>query len=931
MAETWFDDSYTQLRSESPEAVNISHYEAHARKIFDKYFAVSKGEALANNLFREGKDRVTQEWLSTVLRRGTGVDRVLALAFIVKENPLSSLQHIESLLAFVSPVKKQLCMKAIDVLSNLFENFLLPSKRALIAFGNRPFKVLAKHPVALTEELTLKDAHHGLRLPRECREHILALWYFEHMLKRCYFRFLTSLENVLKGDTIPVEKTKALSMRKIVHPNSCFLDALINLVTKKPENRELAISIVVNKLGDRSRGFASSVIHKLRIMCKYPLAYSPNKPNFAETSLGHLVLQSYPRLKAMLVERIRAFLFRPNLLDRAKYYAIVLLSSMPLSRKSSRLSTPMQDVATNDTAVAAVLFRIYLSFFRASVSSQELPERLTNALLSGISRVAPYLSVEVMSENVTDVDAIFRLVHVTTNFTISLQALNFLFHFVSHQQQLRDRYYQAIKQQTALYRKLTDCSIRWTARGPFVLTLLYQSLEADADAERRAALIQRLLSICLNHPNPGFVAGSLILLEKLYLASKVNPIGAAPGQSTELRKDSQGILPTSVGVVKQSHHSNTVAFDSDEENFSDVPASDEEGDEKDAVKTDEKKTPIQLTEGAWDHRRLFEKTKKRSFRTVVGYDSSARDPRFARALNQPCWHLSLLVNHAHPTVAYFARSLMERRVFKYTGDPFEDLSVAHFMERFVYKKPKPTSIAKPGKMVVDAGARKKVHAKTLAPNSLAYKNLNPEQVPSDERFIHSYFNFIDAQSGNDEGSHGSDGSDLDEDFDQYLRRHEKGLIPDDVDEDGLSDDSDFNYTTDEGEAEAGETKEESDATDSEGEKEESNGDPVSEDEDDIGDSDIDEDDFAPSKRGDKSGRLDLNKLFVSAEEIGDLYDNQEEPESPSSKRLKWKGKKRSQSVSRKMKRRHALFVQKRQKFRHKRGSVSSGAKKPRRR
>lgn len=52
------------------------------------------------------------------------------------------------------------------------------------------------------------------------------------------------------------------------------------------------------------------------------------------------------------------------------------------------------------------------------------------------------LLVEVMSENVTDVDAIFRLVHMTTNFTISLQALTFLFHFVSHQQQLRDRYYQ---------------------------------------------------------------------------------------------------------------------------------------------------------------------------------------------------------------------------------------------------------------------------------------------------------------------------------------------------------------------------------------------------------------------------------------------------------------------------------------------------------
>lgn len=44
-------------------------------------------------------------------------------------------------------------------------------------------------------------------------------------------------------------------------------------------------------------------------------------------------------------------------------------------------------------------------------------------------------------------------------------------------------------------------------------------------------------------------------------------------------------------------------------------------------------------------------------------------------------------------------------------------------------------------MVVDAGARKQVYARTLAPNSLAYKNLNPDQVPSDERFIHRWVHF----------------------------------------------------------------------------------------------------------------------------------------------------------------------------------------------
>ena len=72
--------------------------------------------------------------------------------------------------------------------------------------------------------------------------------------------------------------------------------------------------------------------------------------------------------------------------------------------------------------------------------------------------------------------------------------------------------------------------MRWTARGPSVLNLLYQSILVDNDVDRRAAIIQRLLSVCLEYPNPGFVAGSLILLEKLRLNNKVNPIGLPPGQ-----------------------------------------------------------------------------------------------------------------------------------------------------------------------------------------------------------------------------------------------------------------------------------------------------------------------------------------------------------------------------------------------------------------
>ena len=151
----------------------------------------------------------------------------------------------------------------------------------------------------------------------------------------------------------------------------------------------------------------------------------------------------------------------------------------------------------------------------------------------------------------------------------------------------------------------------------------------------------------------------------------------------------KSFLPISVGVVKHSIHPNGTASDSDEEHFSDVPGSDDE-DVQNEVPTqtngNDSSDHVKTT-AVWDHRNL-QKTNKRSS-IVVGYDNAVRDPRFARALGQPCWQLLLLANHVHPTVAYFANSLIKGGVFRYTGDPFEDLSVAHFMERFVYKKPKP--------------------------------------------------------------------------------------------------------------------------------------------------------------------------------------------------------------------------------------------------
>uniref|UniRef100_A0A183TMY6 CBF domain-containing protein n=1 Tax=Schistocephalus solidus TaxID=70667 RepID=A0A183TMY6_SCHSO len=767
---------------------NIGYYETQAKNIFDLYIA-GDGHMDDTDLCSV-EDRLTREWLSTVLKRGTGRDRVIALAYLVKAKPRRCLRHLESLLAMISPAKKQICLKAIDVLTDLFDGALLPSTRSLISFEKRPFETLKNFSTLPSEDLSVKAAAGNRSLSANSREFVLSLWYFENQLKQIYSRFISALEVIM--------------------------------------------GILVNKLGDRSKNVTSGVIHKLRGLSRLHF-YSVNCS----------LVSQHPNLKSLLVEQLRILLFRPNLVQRAKYYAIVLLSCVPLSKQAAVNSDSQPDGSSSSTAsLAAILFKIYIGFFKAAVEADELPERLTTALLTGISRVAPYLSGEIMSSNVADIDSVFRLVHLTSNFTISLQALNFLFHFTTHQPQLRDRYYQS------LYRKLADQSVRWTSRGPSLLHLIYQSMLVDDDSERLSAFVQRLLVVCLTHPDAGFISAALILLEKLRSSGRFSiPIICLtqhPLQTmvfthehylqTHTSIDSyifalikidenqkmKPLLPIDVGVVKKVDNQ---ASDSDEELFVDVSASenDEEGGEAQSKTTE---LPKKAITASWEHRQLNSCGRNRHSsasgkNATVGYDSSVRDPRFARALHQPCWQLLLASRHAHPTVSLFANNLLVGQLFKYTGNPFDDLSVLQFIERFAYKKPKsvtsgskakaavmssprlsdgqigdavgrlhnraprkdssPTTIdkfcvytgalalrvSKPDKIVRKKAAVQR--AKTLAVDSAAYRNLTANQVPSDERFIHSYFNFLEKSGTKKE--HDSDISVSDEEFDSYLSKY----------------------------------------------------------------------------------------------------------------------------------------------------------------
>lgn len=68
---------------------------------------------------------------------------------------------------------------------------------------------------------------------------------------------------------------------------------------------------------------------------------------------------------------------------------------------------------------------------------------MLNAILSGISRAFPFLSREEVNTHLQPhVNSLFRLVHTSCNFNQAVQTLMVLFHFMKHQDDLKDRFYQ---------------------------------------------------------------------------------------------------------------------------------------------------------------------------------------------------------------------------------------------------------------------------------------------------------------------------------------------------------------------------------------------------------------------------------------------------------------------------------------------------------
>ncbi|KAI0259757.1 CBF/Mak21 family-domain-containing protein [Gloeopeniophorella convolvens] len=182
------------------------------------------------------------------------------------------------------------------------------------------------------------------------------------------------------------------------------------------------------------------------------------------------------------------------------------------------------------------------------------------------------------------------------------------------------------------------------------------------------------------------------------------------------------------------------------------------------------------------------------------YDAHKRDPLYAHAESSALWELTPLTHHAHPTVALLARQLLSDQPL--TSSPDLTLyTLAHFLDRFVYKNPKKLAARGASAMQPSAAGgadgvrRVRADVQETPLNVDGWWRRGEGGVPADQVFFQRYFAQKHAKeramAGKAEKRKAKrDGSDAESDEDEDEDEAEGDALPDEEDAGSGDEDSD---------------------------------------------------------------------------------------------------------------------------------------------
>ncbi|XP_035177910.1 CCAAT/enhancer-binding protein zeta [Oxyura jamaicensis] len=408
------------------------------------------------------------------------------------------------------------------------------------------------------------------------------------------------------------------------------------------------------------------------------------------------LLHKHPNMKGVVCSEVERLLYRSNISTKTQYYAMCFLNQIVLSHE--------------ETPLANKLITLYFCFFRNCIKKKDVESKMLSALLSGVNRAYPY--AETGDEKVKEqMNTLFKVLHLV-NFSTSIQALMLLFQVMDSQQTVSDRYY------AALYKKLLDPGLATCSKPSMFLNLIYKSLKADVVLRRVKAFVKRLLQVASGQMPP-FICGTLYLLSEL--------LKVKPGLSVQLQDH--------VESDEEECFKDQEEAEEDEETF--VDADKEVGEERNRNTIENSAKPDNSSSApSWVHH-----VNMRGRKNGVSYDPLHRSPLYCGAESTSLWELKKLSEHFHPSVALFAKTILEGNHIQYSGDPLQDFTLMRFLDRFVYRNPKLHKGKENTSSVVMQRKKKQfmTDRPRLAVNSKEFLSIDESKIPVDDVFFHRFY------------------------------------------------------------------------------------------------------------------------------------------------------------------------------------------------
>ncbi|NXK49006.1 CEBPZ protein, partial [Chauna torquata] len=423
-----------------------------------------------------------------------------------------------------------------------------------------------------------------------------------------------------------------------------------------------------------------------------------NKIATKASYLLETLLHKHPNMKGVVCSEVERLLYRSNISVKTQYYAMCFLNQIVLSHE--------------ETPLANKLITLYFCFFRNCIKKKDVESKMLSALLSGVNRAYPY--AETGDEKVKEqMNTLFKVLHLV-NFSTSVQALMLLFQVMDSQQTVSDRYY------AALYKKLLDPGLAACSKPSMFLNLVYKSLKADVVLRRVKAFVKRLLQVTSGQMPP-FICGTLYLLSEL--------LKVKPGLRVQLQDH--------VESDEEECFKDQGEAEENEEKFVDA---DELEREKRNTTENSAKTNSSSSAASWVHH-----VNMRGRKSGVSYDPLHRSPLYCGAESTSLWELKKLSEHFHPSVALFAKTILEGNHIQYSGDPLQDFTLMRFLDRFVYRNPKLHKGKENTSSVVMQRKKKQFMTDTqnLAVNSKEFLARDESKIPVDEVFFHRFYTKFD--------------------------------------------------------------------------------------------------------------------------------------------------------------------------------------------